>query len=273
MKPFPNTIRFAFVEKAPCLQSSSNLNQCLHMTHNSVLVCLYCILAAVRTQYTITVVMSVKWKIEDLVTHIKCKWYALGMPLVKCAFFVTPVLPSCISRFYGPVYCFWLKYVFLRLPKLATMHSFSSLFSSRCSVVRKSPAVQAVLAHSLMAHTSAWLLLDHNSLKCTGDVVEGEQQLNPVATLPLFPMLVNSVQPPDWLGVRRGSVGSRTQSPTIDVCTAKAVVKTVAMEHSNTDVILTHLWRMAPKKSLTNMSLKGTVLLYKVIPLDYSTFL
>lgn len=261
MKPFPNTIRFAFVEKAPCLQSSSNLSQCLHMTHNSLLVCLYCILAAVRlrTQYTITVVMSVKWKIEDLGTYIKCKSYALGMVLVKCAFLWLQYCPVVYLGFMDQIMCLW---GFWSWP---TCIPFLLWSLSRCSVVRKSPAeVQAVLAHSLMAHTLDWLLLVHNSLKCTGDVVEGEQQLNPVATLPLFPMLVSSVQPLDWLGVRRGSVGSHTQSPTRNVCIAKVVVKTVAMEHSNTDVILTHVWRMAPKKCLTNMSLKGTVLLYKV---------
>lgn len=267
MKPFPNTIRFAFVEKAPCLQSSINLSQCLHMTHNSVLVCLYCILAAVRTQYTITAARTVKWKIEDLGTDIKCKSYALGMVLVKCAFLWLQYCPVLHLGFMDQIMCFW---GFRSWP---TYIPFLLWSLSRCSVARKSPAeqVQAVLAHSLMAHTSAWLLLVHNSLKCTGDVVEGEQQLNPVATLPLCPMLVNSVQRPDWLGVRRGSVGSHTQSPTRNVCTAKVVVKTVAMEHSNTDVILTHVWRMAPKKCLTNLSLKGTVLLYKVT--IYSTFL
>lgn len=97
------------------------------------------------------------------------------------------------------------------------------------------------MAHSLMAHTSALLLLHHDSLKCTGNVVEEEQQFKPLATLPLFPVLVSSVQPMDRLGVRKGSVGTRSQSPTRDVSTAKAVVKTVAMEHSKADVIMTRV--------------------------------
>lgn len=86
-----------------------------------------------------------------------------------------------------------------------------------------------------MAHISALLLLDHDSLKCTGNVVEEEQQLNPLATLPLVPVFVSSVQPVDPFGARKGSVGSRS-SPIRDVNTAKAVVKKVAMEHSDADV-------------------------------------
>lgn len=92
------------------------------------------------------------------------------------------------------------------------------------------------MAPPLMAHISALLLLDHDSLKCTGNVVEEEQrQLNPLATRPLFPVFVSSVQPVDPFGARKGSAGSRS-SPTRDVTTAKAVVKKAAMEHSNADV-------------------------------------
>lgn len=86
-----------------------------------------------------------------------------------------------------------------------------------------------------MAHISALLLLDHDSLKCTGNVVEEEQQLNPLATLPLFCVFVSSVQPMELFRARQGSVGSRS-SPFRDVNTAKAIVKKVAMEHSNADV-------------------------------------
>ncbi len=111
--------------------------------------------------------------------------------------------------------------------------------------MRKPPAehlLAELMAHSLMAHTSALLLLEHDSLKCTGRVVvEEEEQHKPLATLPLFPVLVSPVQPRgrlDSIGVRKESAGSHTPSPTTDVKTAKAVVKTVAMEHSNGEVIM-----------------------------------
>lgn len=104
--------------------------------------------------------------------------------------------------------------------------------------MRRPPAehLQAELtAPPLTARISALLLLDHDGLKCTGNVVEEEQRLNPLATLPLFPAFVSSVQPMDPLGARKGSAGSRS-SPIRAVNTARAVVKKVAMEHSNTDV-------------------------------------
>lgn len=134
---------------------------------------------------------------------------------------------------------------------------------SRCSVVRKHPAehlLAELMAHSLMAHTSALLLLEHDSLKCTGVVVEEEEQHKPLATLPLFTVSVSSVQPmgrSNSVGVRKGSAGSHT--PITDVRITKAVVKTVAMERSNGGVIMALVWRMATTRPLTNM--KGTVVL------------
>ena len=54
-------------------------------------------------------------------------------------------------------------------------------------------------------------------------------------------MLVSSVQlmgQSDTTGFTKGKAGSHTQSPATDVSAARAVVKTVAMEHSNGEVII-----------------------------------
>lgn len=96
-----------------------------------------------------------------------------------------------------------------------------------------------LMAHSLMAHTSALLLPEHDSLKCTGVGMEEQYKLG--ATLPLFPMLVSSVQTmgqSNSIGFTKGSAGTHTQSPATDVRTAKAVVKIAAMEHSNEEITL-----------------------------------
>lgn len=135
--------------------------------------------------------------------------------------------------------------------------------------MRKPPAEQLpaeLMAHSLMALTSALLLLEHGSLKCTGVMVE-EQQLKPLATLPAFPALVSSVQlmgRSNSMGVRKGTTGSHTLSPTTDVSTTKAMVKTVAMEHSKEAKMALGL-TMATMTPLTNTSVKGTVVFYTVI--------
>lgn len=107
---------------------------------------------------------------------------------------------------------------------------------SRCSVVKKPPAeLQAgLMAQSLMAHTSVLLPLRLDSLKCTR-VADKEEHYKPSATLPLFPLIVSSVQLMSKsisIGLRKGSAGSLTPSHTRDVSTIKAVTRTVATEPS-----------------------------------------
>lgn len=183
----------------------------------------------------------------ELLWKSTCKHMGKGFTayysMSKLGKLVTPVLvnfnlhpSSPTSGFYGPLQCFCLRYS--NWPKCI----YCPLCSlSRCSVVRKPPAEHLpaeLMAHSLMAHTSALLLLEHGSLKCTGVMVE-EQQCKPLATLPVFPVLVSSVRlmaRSNSIGVRKGTTGSHTLSPTTDVSTTKAMVKTVAMEHSNGEV-------------------------------------
>lgn len=126
--------------------------------------------------------------------------------------------------------------------------------------MRKPPAeslLAKLMAHSLMAHTSALPLLECGSHKRTGVVVvfEEEQQCKPLATLRHLPVLVSSVQrmgQSNRLEVREGSAGNHTPV----VSTASAVVKTVAMGHSSVEGI------SATMTPLTQMSMKGTVVLH-----------
>lgn len=161
-----------------------------------------------------------------------------GVELVTPGLLVFNLLPTCTSVFFrllsgfGPLLVFrcflnWPTYIRCPLCSLC-----------RSSAARRPPAghLQAELtAPPLTAHISASLLLDRDSLKCTGNVVEDEQQLNPLAAPPLFPASVSAVRPMDPFGARKGSVGSRS-SPVRDVSTAKAAVEKVAMEHSKADV-------------------------------------
>lgn len=92
-----------------------------------------------------------------------------------------------------------------------------------------------------MAHTSGFLLLKHNSLKCRRALMEEGEWYKPAANLSLFPVLVSSVQRmgrQNSIGVTKGSAGSHTQSLATEVSNAKAVVKTASMEHSSGEVAI-----------------------------------
>lgn len=95
----------------------------------------------------------------------------------------------------------------------------------------------------------------------------GEEQSKPSAIMALFPMLVSSVQLVilSSMGARKGSAGSRAQSPATDVSTASATVKTVPMDHSSKEVIMAPAWRTATMTPVTNTSVKGTGEIYAVL--------
>lgn len=88
-----------------------------------------------------------------------------------------------------------------------------------------------LMSHCWMAHTSTMLLLNHNSLKRTGSVVEEDNLSQPQATRPLFAVLLGPVQPVDRVEVTQESVGSPTHSQSEDAGTADAISETV--EDSN----------------------------------------
>lgn len=78
-----------------------------------------------------------------------------------------------------------------------------------------------------MAHTSTLLLLNHNSLKRTGSVVEEDHRSRPLATPPLFAVLLGPVQLVDQVEATQESVGSPTHSQSEDAGTADAISETV----------------------------------------------
>lgn len=84
------------------------------------------------------------------------------------------------------------------------------------------------MSHCWMAHTSTLLLLNHNSLKRTGSVVEQDHQSQ---TPPLFAVLLGPVQPVDQVEATQESVRSPTHSQSEDAGTADAISETV--EDSN----------------------------------------
>lgn len=87
------------------------------------------------------------------------------------------------------------------------------------------------MSHCWMAHTSTLLLLNHNSLKRTGSVVEEDHQSQPLATPPLSAVLLGPVQPVDQVEATQESVGSPTHSQSAYAGTADAISETV--EDSN----------------------------------------
>lgn len=141
---------------------------------------------------------------------------------------------------------------FLNLPKSIYCPLCSA---SRCSATRKPPAEHVpakLMAHSLMAPTSALLLLKPCSLMSSGPVQGEEEQCKLRAIMLLFLVILCPVQQMIQsvsTGLRRESADSHSR--TTDVSPAIVVVQRVAMRHNKGQTVT----------PITNITVMGNALL------------